>query len=202
MVRSITEQMTLEQATIKTLRRWSQFLLWIAVLLPILGAITVGARYYVERRANQLSTLVTEAAIQKARQDATTARNELAQFKQEAAPRKLSDEQRNRMLPLVAPLKGHPIAFACRMMDGESCDFATDLATFFLDAGCQVPEPIKTSLNDLPGYLAVTARGNVDPEAIKRLLAVFIAGRIPAKIEVVKENSMGAWYNDAIYVVV
>ena len=177
-------------------------LLWISVLLPILGALAVGARYYVERRANQLSARITDAAIQEAKQDATTARNELAQLEQKTAPRQLSDEQRTLMLPLMATLKGHAIAFACRMTDGESCDFATELANFFLSAGCQVPEPIKTWLNDLPGYLAIISRGNVDPGVANRLLAAFTAGGIPARIEGVNENSVGAWYNDAVHVVV
>ena len=63
------------------------------------------------------------------------------------------ESQRRVMLPLLEPLKGKPIVFACRMMDGESCDYTNDLARFFLAAGCQVPDPIKTSVNDLPGYL-------------------------------------------------
>ena len=47
--------MTAEEATIETLRRWSQLLLWASVVLPVLGALAVGARYYVERQEKQLS---------------------------------------------------------------------------------------------------------------------------------------------------
>lgn len=198
----IGNEMTAEQTTIEVLRRWSQILLWVSVLLPILGAFAVGARYYVERRANQLSAHLTDSAIQQAKQDAIAARTELVDLKQKAAPRQLSATQRAAMLPLIEKLKGRPVAFACRMMDGESCDYATELAAFLLSAGCQVPEPIKTSLNDLPGYLAITTRGQVDPQLGNQLLAAFMAAGIPAKVETVKENSMGAWYNDAVHVVV
>lgn len=194
--------MTTEETTIEALRRWSQIFLWVSVLLPILGALAVGARYYVERRANQLSAHLTDSAIQQAKQDAITARTELADLKQKSAPRQLSATQRTAMLPLVKTLKGQPIAFACRMMDGESCDYATDLAAFLAGVGCQVLEPIKTSLNDLPGYLAITTRGQVDPQLGNQLLAAFTAAGIPAKVEAVKENSIGAWYNDAVHVVV
>ena len=194
--------MTPETTTIEALRRWSQVLLWVSVLLPVLGAFAVGARYYVEQRASRLIARHTDAAIQKAREEATTTRTELLELKRRTAPRHLSPTQRAAMAPLIAKLRGHPIAFACRMMDGESCDYATELAAFFLGAGCQVPEPIKTSVNDLPGYIAIANHGHADQDAGTRLLAAFTAAGIPAKIEMLKENSIGAWYNDAVHVVV
>lgn len=117
-------------------------------------------------------------------------------------PRHLSAEQRNVMLPTLAKLKGHPVAFACLMLNGESCDYATELATFFLEAGCQVPEPLKTSLNDLPGYLAITSHGKANPEVIQLLVSTFQAAGIPAKIEPIKESSVGAWYQDVVHVIV
>lgn len=194
--------MTPEATAIETLRRWSQVLLWVSVILPVLGAFAVGARYYVERRANHLSARLTDVAVQQARQDAAAARTELGELKQKTAPRQVSVAQHAAMLPAIERLKGRTIVFACRMMDGESCDFATELATLFLSAGCQVPEPIKTSLNDFPGYVAIATRGQVDPQVVAELLAAFGAAGIPAKVEAVKENSIGAWYNDAVHIVV
>jgi hypothetical protein len=88
------------------------------------------------------------------------------------------------------------------MLDGESCDCATELAVLFLQAGCQVPEPIKTSLNDLPGYLALAAYGKIDIEIPALLANVFQAAGIPARIEAVKENSVGGWYQDVVHVIV
>jgi hypothetical protein len=117
-------------------------------------------------------------------------------------PRHLSAQQVRAMAPLLEKLRGRLVAFACRMLDGESCDYATELATLFLQAGCQVPEPIKTSLNDLPGYLALAAHGNVDPEVPTLLANVFRAAGIPAKIETVRENSVGVWYEDVVHVIV
>jgi len=117
-------------------------------------------------------------------------------------PRHLSAEQRQAMLPLLEKLRGRPVAFACHMLDGESCDYATELAVLFLQAGCQVPEPIKTSLNDLPGYLALAACGEIDTEIPPLLANVFQAAGIPARIETIKENSVGSWYQDVVHVIV
>ena len=106
------------------------------------------------------------------------------------------------MLRLLANLEGRSIAFACRMMDGESCDYADELAAFFLEAGFKVPEPIKTSVNDLPGYLAIVSRGSVDDDLRTLLLDTFEAARIPARIESIDPATVGAWYDDVVHVLV
>jgi hypothetical protein len=194
--------MTTEQATIEALRRWSHVLLWVSIVLPVFGAVAAGARYYVERRANQLAGRVTASAIAQAQLDAAAARSELSHLKERTSPRRLSPEQRLAMRPLLQSLKGHQVAFACRMMDGESCDYATELAQFFLDAGCQVPEPIKTSVNDLPGYIAITNHGKSDKQVAQLVKRSLDAGDIPSRIEEIKENSVGIWYDDVVHVVV
>jgi hypothetical protein len=191
-----------EEATIEALRRWSQILLWVAVILPVLTALAVGVRYYVERCEKQLSSRITTAAIEQARNDVSTARTELTELKVRTAPRVLSAAQKAAMLPMVTQLRGHPVAFACRMMDGESCDYATELVRFFLEAGCQVQELIKTSANDLPGYLAIAVHGKADAEVAQVLANTFQAAGIPAGLEPIKENSLGVWYTDVVHVIV
>jgi len=187
--------MSPEEATIETLRRWSQALLWLSIILPTLGALAAGARYYVERYEKQLSSQITTAAIQQARQDASIAR-------EKTAPRRLSAEQRAAMTPILSQLKGQPVAFACRLMDGESCDYATELAKFFLDTGCAVPEPIKTSLNDFPGFLVITTHGKVDPEIVQVLASAFGAAGIPTRIDAIQESSLSPWYQDVVHIIV
>jgi hypothetical protein len=127
---------------------------------------------------------------------------ELVKLKTKTAPRTLLESQRLAMLPLLEPLRGQPIAFACRMMDGESCDYTNDLVHFFLDAGCQAPPPIKTSVNDLPGYIAITLHGTADATVAQTLLNIFKAADIPAKIETIPENSISSWYTNVVHVVV
>ena len=194
--------MSAEEATIETLRRWSHILLWVSIILPALGALAAGARYYVERHEKRLSGLITAGAIQQAKQDASTARTELAELREKTAPRRLSPEQRTAMTRILRRLKGRPVAFACRLMDGESCDYATELATFFLAEGCLVPEPIKTSVNDFPGFLVITSHGKEDPETVEALISAFGAAGILLRVEAVKENSIGTWYQDTVHVVV
>jgi len=194
--------MTPEETAIETLRRWSHILLWVSIVLPALGALAAGARYYVERYEKQLSARITSAAIQQAKQDVAAARTELSEIKEKSSPRRLSVEQRKGMLPTIAKLKGRPVAIACRMMDGESCDYATELATFLREAGCQVPEPIKTSLNDLSGHLAVAVHGKADIEVAKVLVAALQAAGIPARIEAIQSNSLGTWYQDVVHLIV
>ena len=87
-------------------------------------------------------------------------------------------------------------------MDGESCDYATELATFFLSEGCLVPDPIKTSVNDFPGFLVITTHGKEDPGTVETLVSVLGAAGIPVRVEAVKENSIGTWYQDAVHVIV
>ena len=194
--------MTPEETTIQTLRWWSQLLLWVSIVLPSLGALAAGARYYVERHEKQLSSRVTNSAIQRATQDAAAACSELSEFKEKTAPRHLLPEQRKALLSAFAALKGRPVAFASRLMDGESCDYAMELATLALEAGCQVGEPIKTSVNDLPGYLAIVSHGKADRRIAEVLSSAFDTAAIPAKIEAIKENSVGVWYPDEVHVIV
>ncbi len=142
--------MTAENATIETLRRWSHVLLWVSIVLPFLGALAAGARYYVERYEKRLTAQVTARAIRQASDEATAARSDAATTKeaqaqigqeliksqqdlttlrQKTAPRRLSAAERDKMLPILANLRGKPVAVACRLMDGESCDYALDLSS-------------------------------------------------------------------------
>lgn len=90
--------MSTEEVTIETLRRWSQVLLWVSVILPVLGALAVRVRYYVERQEKQLSAKITATAIGQAKQDTETARGELAELARKTAPRSLSSEQQKLLL--------------------------------------------------------------------------------------------------------
>lgn len=75
-----TQEATLE--TLKTLRYWSQILLWVSIILPSLGAIAAGARYYVERHERNFTSQLTAGAIEQAKGEATTARSEVADARQ------------------------------------------------------------------------------------------------------------------------
>jgi hypothetical protein len=116
--------------------------------------------------------------------------------------RHLTAKQIAAMRPPLSKLKGRSVAFAFRLMDGESSDYTMELIHLFRDAGCVVPEPIKTSVNDLRGYVAITPHGKVDSDITDLLLAVFRAGDIPAKADILSEDSIGVWYDNVVHVVV
>jgi hypothetical protein len=194
--------MSADEVAIEALRRWSQILLWVAVVLPVLGGFAVVVRYYVDRHEKMLSARITAAAIQQAKNEAAIARTELIELSKKTSPRMLSVEQRKAMASILVKLKGQPVAFACRMMDGESCDYTNELAQFFLDSGCQVPPPIKTSLNDLPGYLAIVIHGKADAKIAEFVTNAFNAAGILAKIESIEMNTVSPWYNDVVHVIV
>lgn len=117
-------------------------------------------------------------------------------------PRRLSAVQKQRMSVLPDRLQGTVVAFVSRLMDGESLDFATELASIFAEAGCIVPDVIKTSLNDLKGYLAISAIGKVDPAIPPLVAQVLESAGITAKVENIPSSSVGQWYENTVHVVV
>jgi hypothetical protein len=88
------------------------------------------------------------------------------------------------------------------MMDGESCDYCAEITAFFREAGCRVPEPIQTSLNDFPGFLAITPHGKPESDTVDIVLQAFQAADIPSKLEATKESSLGAWYENTVHIIV
>jgi hypothetical protein len=191
-----------DEVIIESLRRWSHVLLWVSIVLPALGALAAGARFYVERHEKRVSAQITATAVRSARDAAEASQRELAELKEKSAPRRIATAQREALLPVLRRLNGRPVAVACRMMDGESCDFAMDLAGVLRQAGCAVPDLIKTSLNDLPGYLALVAHGEVAADVLQTIDAALKAAQIPARVEPVQPNSVGMWYQNAAHIIV
>ncbi len=185
---------------------------WVGLLIALLGGLlsvglsreTAKSRYPAVKdyHLDVVGLVLLFVGLVVSALDHVSTERQLSDLNQRTAPRHLSQEQRTKMLPILANLKGRPIAFACRMMDGESCDYATELARFVLDAGGQVPEPIKTSVNDLPGRLAITIHGKADVNIANAMANALRAARIPAEVESIKENSVGMWYPDVVHVIV
>jgi hypothetical protein len=87
-------------------------------------------------------------------------------------------------------------------MDGESCDYGSDIANVLREAGYTVPDIIKTSLNDFPGYVVVTNHGDSEANEAVIIADALRAGGQPARMEAVVENSVGMWYPDVVHVIV
>ena len=194
--------MTDDKLIIESLRNWSQALLWISVALPVLGALAAGARYYVERSEKQISSRLTEGQIQSAKVKATDALREVGVLKMKSAPRSISTNQREKLIAELKAFNGQPIAFSCKMMDGESCNFAMQLIEIFREAGYQVPDLAKTSLNELPDYIVVTYFGNSEPSTLKDIVATLNSNEVSTKHEKIIESTLGVHYENILHIVV
>lgn len=177
--------MTAEQATIETLRRWSHLLLWVSILLPVLGALAVGARYYVERREKELSARTTTAAIQEAKRDAASA------AKYEYRP--LDLEMRARV---ADPLKrvrsrfsNRPLSVLVTYEPGApppTRQYAAELADLFRDAGFDVKGPDFATVYLLgPSFPMQAAYNDKDADVVS---AVFEALGNVLKVQAVHQT--------------
>jgi hypothetical protein len=81
--------------------------------------------------------------------------------------RSLSSEQRATLQTRLVAGEPATVGVCSRLMDGESADFAAELAAVFKTAGWPAAPPIKTSLNDLAGYLSLFVTGeNLERRAV------------------------------------
>lgn len=80
----------MSDVSIETLRRWSHVLLWVSIILPFLGALAAGARFYVERYEKRLTAgkaaamqATTEARLRATAEANDQLRDAVAQTKRE-----------------------------------------------------------------------------------------------------------------------
>ncbi|GHE44975.1 hypothetical protein ACFOED_10155 [Vulcaniibacterium thermophilum] len=191
-----------DQLTIEALKRWSQILLWVSVILPVLGGIAAGARYYVERKEKQLSSAITGARIDAARTEASTARAELEDYRTKNAARRIGPNEVTAIAHAAAAIRSLPVKVACRMMDGESCDFGSDIADALRAGALSVPELVRTSLNDLPGVVAIHTPANATGQQTNELIAALAAGGVHAERHQIAPNSIGELHPGYFYIVV
>jgi hypothetical protein len=94
------------------------------------------------------------------------------------------------------------VVVACRMMDGESCDYAADIIDALRQASLSVPDLVRTSLNDQPGYVAVHLPAQATGAQANQMMEVLAAGGVNAKREQILANSIGALKPGHFYIVV
>lgn len=118
------------------------------------------------------------------------------------SPRILTVDQKKILIEQLAPMRGHPVAFASKMMDGESIDFTDELVSVFKEAGLDVGETNKSSLNDLPGVLGLAVTGpNLEKDA------AFIANVLQSagfqyQTSGIKEGSLTGLLPNRVYIIV
>lgn len=160
---------------------------WVAIVAAVLAAIaTIGTwwtgKVVDQRQAAKIAALEHEVAV--------------------VQPRRLSDDQHQRLIERVSQHKGK-VGMASHLMDGESSDFANMLGSAFAAAGWEVVPQLRTSLNDLPGFLSVFVTGpNLEATANVVCQALKDVG-LDCHPEQIAEGSIGgAREADTVYIVV
>lgn len=170
------------------LRFWSKVLLWASVVLPILAAMAVGARYYVELRIGHLASEQTKA--------------EISELQARTSGRRLTEAQRETMSRILEKAAGTSAAVACKLLDGESCEYAEQIAQV-LRAARWLVEPVnKTSLADLPKVVAVYRPFQQWPSGATVMQEALIAADVPHQVGMLDEESTKQFGGNKVYVVV
>jgi hypothetical protein len=163
-----------------TLEALNQILKWTVAVLPFALAFAgVGA-------------LITNNMIN-ARKDAEI---------QSLKPRAISETQRRELLHRLTNSHGR-VGFMTRLMDAESGDYADQLADIFKAAGWDIAPTVKTSLNDLSGFVTLTAT-NPNLAGLGDTVANALnAAGIDCHPQPIEPNSVGGGAEpDTLYIVV
>ena len=140
---------------IESLRFWSKVLLWTSVVLPILAALAVGGRYYVERQIGDFVSEQSKAENAALQSELQQRKAEITELEARTSARQLTDVQAEAMRQVLTRAVGTRVLVACKAFDGESCDYAEQFAQVFRTAEWLVEPVNKTLLADLPGVIAV-----------------------------------------------
>ena len=92
-----------------------------------------------------------------------------------------------------------------RLMDGESADFADDLAAVFREAGWTVVPTLRTSTNDFPGYVVLFGVGDAAglEESARFVRTKLNQAGIDCRFEPIREESIGSLREDnTVYITV
>lgn len=124
-------------------------------------------------------------------EDLQASKQQVAELERRTAPWRLSREQRERILSGLGSKPSSPVLVVCRLMDGESCDMAGDLASVLKAAGWTIIGPGANSLNSFFGVNVFSNSASGPLPGADRLLAAFTAAGLPCLSEPVPANSLG-----------
>lgn len=118
-------------------------------------------------------------------------------------PRSLSNQQRADLISKLAEADKGLVGVCSRLMDGESADFAEQLRSTFAEARWPLAPSIKTSLNDLAGYVTMFVTGDNLQARVQYICQVLNNIGVECRLDAIDENSIGGKREaDAIYIVV
>lgn len=164
---------------VESLRSFSHTLLWATVAFAILAAVATGVRYYIDRRAGELSSLAqsereTELKIQVevAQQEQKEAREKLSKVEQSVMGRHLTAEQ-SATLAAMARQGCHSLSavtITAANSNYEAQVYGTEFVKALKGAGCaaELSLPIPGLTPDVVGiHIGVRDLRNVPSAAIE-----------------------------------
>jgi hypothetical protein len=129
--------------TVETLRSISHTLMWAAVTFAILAAMATGVRYYVDRRAGELSSMAQRAAASLQRQE---------QLEREAILKKQLEDARREQEAAAAKLATVEAMARGRHLTSEQCAKITASARMTAAALSKVDVTAANSNNEAQTY--------------------------------------------------
>ncbi len=178
--------------------------------------MAVGARYYVDLRIGRILSeqakaeiggiqgklQTSEAANERLQAELERRKTEIGDLQARTSPRRLTDAQRGTMLAAVSKVPGAKALVACKMLDGESCGLAEQIAEVLRGASWAVDPVNKTSLADLPGVVAVYRPFQSLPPGFPVIVEALEVSGIPHEVGMLDEESTKSFGSDNVYVVV
>lgn len=116
-------------------------------------------------------------------------------------PRSLSSVQRKFLSTALAHRKGS-VCLICRMLDGESKDYAMQIESVFSDAGWDILQMNSTSLNDLPGYLTLAVPEGKDNALADFVQEAFSSADVDCRPEQLPKGSVSVSASPDVFVIV
>ena len=128
-------------------------------------------------------------------------KEEFFKLKQQVLPRVLTADQRDKLKGVLKDAVKEKIVVSCRLMDGESCDYAKQIQSVFEETGWHTYFN-KTSVNDLIGVVAVFNSGDNESAGTDSIIKAFDSANINGQVNKMLENSIGEWFPNTVYIVV
>lgn len=195
---------------------------WMQVSIVVFLVLTAIATALTIIAANRISKLrnneeeVQRQRLQKTEKSADDAakanqqlRSELEKSKQEidslrkkTGPWKLSQEQKVEFIRNLSQGSGHPTIVASRMMDGDSYDYAEDIASALKEANWAVGLVNKSSVNNHDGIVVFPNFEDQTLPSFKLLINSLNSAGIKFTVAEISKKSIAKILPDTTYIVV
>jgi hypothetical protein len=118
------------------------------------------------------------------------------------SPRKLSEEQKNKLINVLSFKSGFQICIACRVFDRESCKYAEQFMEVFEKADWQVLPINQTYLDDTETDLVMAITDKRQLETANKIMMILNNSGISCKSAAIREKSVSDIKPNTIYLFV